>query len=90
MHGPLPTSSHPPCNGPTLPPPLLFLPGPGVQDACIVPVRLSCGHQFCEGCIGEWFERDREGTCPVCRACVKPPDLQLFLDGATSLLPMLF
>lgn len=29
------------------------------------PLRLHCGHSFCEGCITTWLKRDN--TCPECR-----------------------
>jgi len=29
------------------------------------PLRLHCGHSFCQSCIGTWMER--ENTCPECR-----------------------
>ncbi|EFJ41460.1 hypothetical protein VOLCADRAFT_98495 [Volvox carteri f. nagariensis] len=41
---------------------------PVCQDPVNTPVRLDCGHIFCEECILEWLERDR--TCPMCRAQV--------------------
>ncbi|KAG2492176.1 hypothetical protein HYH03_009425 [Edaphochlamys debaryana] len=61
---------------------------PVCQEPVCVPVRLDCGHIFCEDCILEWLERDR--TCPMCRANVRPAGLQLCTDGASPLLPSLF
>ncbi len=58
------------------------------QDGVSNGIRLDCGHIFCEECISEWLERDR--TCPMCRANVKPPGLHSYGDGATSLLPSVF
>jgi hypothetical protein len=58
------------------------------QDPVSHGVRLECCHVFCEDCVCEWLERDR--TCPMCRASVKPPGLQSYSDGTTSLLPQLF
>jgi hypothetical protein len=61
---------------------------PPLQDPVSSGVVLECSHVFCEECIAEWLERDR--TCPMCRASVKPPGLQSYSDGTTSLLPQLF
>eukprot|EP00877_Chromochloris_zofingiensis_P003768 jgi/Chrzof1/13392/Cz07g31100.t1 len=61
---------------------------PICQDPAQTPVRLDCSHVFCEDCIGEWLERDQ--TCPMCRSNVKPPGLQSYSDGATTLLPQIF
>ncbi|CAL5420475.1 unnamed protein product [Camellia sinensis] len=52
------------------------------------PILLRCKHIFCEDCVSEWFERER--TCPLCRALVKPADLRSFGDGSTSLFFQLF
>ena len=40
------------------------------------------------GCRVPRFERER--TCPLCRALVKPADLRSFGDGSTSLFIQLF
>lgn len=53
------------------------------QEKMHVPILLRCRHIFCEDCVSEWFERER--TCPLCRALVKPVDLRSFGDGSTSL-----
>ncbi|XP_022861032.1 RING finger and transmembrane domain-containing protein 2-like [Olea europaea var. sylvestris] len=58
------------------------------QEKMIVPILLRCKHIFCEDCVSEWFERER--TCPLCRALVKPVDLRSFGDGSTSLFFQLF
>ena len=52
------------------------------------PLRLSCRHVFCEDCVSEWFER--EPTCPLCRAVIKPAGLRSFSNGGTSMWPQLF
>ncbi|CAM8966789.1 unnamed protein product [Rhodiola kirilowii] len=64
-------------------------------DMCVIcqekmrnPILLCCRHLFCEDCLSEWFERER--TCPLCRALVKPTDVVSFADGSTSLLFQLF
>ncbi|CAA6661892.1 unnamed protein product [Spirodela intermedia] len=66
-----------------------------VGDLCAIcqekmhsPILLRCKHIFCEDCVSEWFERER--TCPLCRALVKPVDLKSFGDGSTSLFFQLF
>ncbi|XP_027332016.1 E3 ubiquitin-protein ligase RNFT1-like [Abrus precatorius] len=58
------------------------------QEKMQAPILLRCKHIFCEDCVLEWFERER--TCPLCRALVKPADLRTFGDGSTSLLFQLF
>ncbi|KAG8085138.1 hypothetical protein GUJ93_ZPchr0010g10399 [Zizania palustris] len=58
------------------------------QEKIHVPVLLRCKHIFCEDCVSEWFERER--TCPLCRALVKPADIRSFGDGSTSLFFQLF
>ncbi|KAK7301037.1 hypothetical protein RJT34_11893 [Clitoria ternatea] len=58
------------------------------QEKMQSPILLCCKHIFCEDCVLEWFERER--TCPLCRALVKPAELRTFGDGSTSLLFQLF
>ncbi|KAA8517612.1 hypothetical protein F0562_015086 [Nyssa sinensis] len=58
------------------------------QEKMHAPILLRCKHIFCEDCVSEWFERER--TCPLCRALVKPADLRSFGDGSTSLFCQLF
>ncbi|KAL2479374.1 RING/U-box superfamily protein [Abeliophyllum distichum] len=58
------------------------------QEKMHAPILLRCKHIFCEDCVSEWFERER--TCPLCRALVKPVDLRSFGDGSTSLFFQLF
>ncbi|XP_019191969.1 PREDICTED: RING finger and transmembrane domain-containing protein 2-like [Ipomoea nil] len=58
------------------------------QEKMHAPILLSCKHIFCEDCVSEWFERER--TCPLCRALVRPADLRSFGDGSTSLFFQLF
>ncbi|KAK9723776.1 hypothetical protein RND81_05G024500 [Saponaria officinalis] len=58
------------------------------QEKMHTPILLRCKHLFCEDCVSEWFERER--TCPLCRALVKPADLKSFSDGSTSLFFQLF
>lgn len=58
------------------------------QEKMHAPILLSCKHIFCEDCASEWFERER--TCPLCRAVVKPAELRSFGDGSTSLLYQMF
>ncbi|KAH9767629.1 RING-type domain-containing protein [Citrus sinensis] len=58
------------------------------QEKMHAPILLQCKHLFCEDCVSEWLERER--TCPLCRALVKPADLRSFGDGSTSLLFQLF
>ncbi|XP_057838672.1 uncharacterized protein LOC131048650 isoform X3 [Cryptomeria japonica] len=58
------------------------------QEKMHAPILLRCKHMFCDDCVSEWFERER--TCPLCRAIVKPAELRSFGDGSTSLLFQLF
>lgn len=58
------------------------------QEKMHSPILLRCKHIFCEDCVSEWFERER--TCPLCRALVKPADLRSFSDGSTSLFFQVF
>ncbi|XP_010424020.1 PREDICTED: RING finger and transmembrane domain-containing protein 2-like [Camelina sativa] len=58
------------------------------QEKMHTPILLRCKHLFCEDCVSEWFERER--TCPLCRALVKPADLKSFGDGSTSLFFQIF
>ena len=52
------------------------------------PVRLACGHIFCEDCVAEWMQRER--TCPLCRSIVRTSREHVGGDGATTLLPTVF
>lgn len=58
------------------------------QEKMHAPILLSCKHIFCEDCVCEWFDRER--TCPLCRAVVKPAELRSFGDGSTSLFYQVF
>lgn len=58
------------------------------QEKMHAPILLRCKHIFCEDCVSEWFDRER--TCPLCRALVKPPGFRSFGDGSTSLFFQLF
>ncbi|CAN8248362.1 unnamed protein product [Cochlearia groenlandica] len=58
------------------------------QEKMQTPILLRCKHMFCEDCVSEWFERER--TCPLCRALVKPADLKSFGDGSTTLFFQIF
>ncbi|KAF5759362.1 putative transcription factor C2H2 family [Helianthus annuus] len=53
------------------------------QEKLRSPIMLRCKHIFCEECVSEWFDRER--TCPLCRALVKPADIKSYSDGSTSL-----
>ncbi|XP_024020394.1 E3 ubiquitin-protein ligase RNFT1 isoform X2 [Morus notabilis] len=58
------------------------------QEKMHAPILLSCKHIFCEDCVSEWFERER--TCPLCRALVKPAGIKSYSDGSTCLYFQLF
>lgn len=54
------------------------------------PVRLECGHIYCEECITSWCERNTGAcTCPLCRAPIAST-LGTHSDGTTALLPQVF
>lgn len=53
---------------------------PICHEAYDTPIKLACGHIFCELCIETWF--CREQSCPMCRA--KVAEAPLWLDGSTS------
>lgn len=57
------------------------------QDEVRGPLRLVCGHIFCEDCVEEWLAR--ESSCPMCRREVRRATLRPRGDGATSLFPFL-
>ncbi len=61
---------------------------PICQEGMKSPVKLSCDHLFCEGCVGEWLHRER--TCPMCRAVVCNGGAAVHGDGATALTCCLF
>ena len=60
---------------------------PICQDRLRTPLKLTCGHVFCEDCVEEWLAR--ESTCPMCRATVQQPVYKPRGDGATALLPVI-
>ena len=41
------------------------------------PLKLPCGHSFCDGCLEEWRSRygvkeEMRTKCPICRARIPP------------------
>jgi len=52
------------------------------------PIRLRCGHIFCEDCVYEWLQREQ--TCPLCRCRVRSAVGRYASDGSTSILPVIF
>lgn len=50
------------------------------------PVKLSCGHIFCDECIATWL--DKEHTCPMCRATVAQED-NTWKSGRTTYSPQI-
>lgn len=49
------------------------------QDYLVKSRLLSCGHTFCQSCIEEWLELNRE--CPKCRRpSTAPPTPNTILD----------
>ena len=59
------------------------------QEEHTAPVKLECGHIFCEECITSWCERNTAATCPLCRAPISTL-LGQHSDGTTTLLPQVF
>ncbi|CAK5274949.1 unnamed protein product [Mycena citricolor] len=35
------------------------------------PVKVTCGHEFCYGCIRMWIQEADVFSCPMCRALIK-------------------
>lgn len=33
-------------------------------------LAVPCAHQFCETCLASWFHKQKNNTCPICRAKV--------------------
>ncbi|EKX35563.1 hypothetical protein GUITHDRAFT_155451 [Guillardia theta CCMP2712] len=71
------------------------LTGDPQEDICTIchdplssPVRVRCGHIFCEECVHQWLQRER--TCPLCRSIVRNARQRLRTDGSTSILPVIF
>ncbi|KAH7542853.1 hypothetical protein FEM48_Zijuj02G0119100 [Ziziphus jujuba var. spinosa] len=63
------------------------------QEKMHAPILLRCKHIFCEDCVSEWympFLFERERTCPLCRALVKPASIKSYGDGSTSIFFQLF
>eukprot|EP00960_Hanusia_phi_P049045 759327-Hanusia_phi.AAC.9 len=57
------------------------------------PVKLICGHIFCDDCVMQWLERSLiDGTCPLCRQVVQPAAYVYISmkSGEVGLLPQLF
>jgi hypothetical protein len=71
------------------------VPRDAVTDVCPVcrsaprdPVRLECGHIFCQDCIGRWLiERP---CCPVCRRPTRRHIRIELADGRTELALLIF
>jgi hypothetical protein len=40
-------------------------------DAGRTPVRLECGHVYCQRCIGMWASEKQNASCAVCRAPIR-------------------
>nr|XP_060616248.1 E3 ubiquitin-protein ligase TRIM7-like [Anolis sagrei ordinatus] len=39
------------------------------------PVIISCGHNFCQSCLDQWWE-DKKASCPQCRQRVEEGDIR--------------
>lgn len=52
-------------------------------------VILPCHHVFCLSCISDWLDQSRDGSCPVCRAVVRPnfESWRRCRSGSTSAIP---
>merc|ERR1712216_500431 len=53
------------------------------HDPPSAPIRLRCGHIFCEECVHEWLQREQ--TCPLCRCVVRSAMVRYATDGSTSI-----
>mmetsp|Transcript_15351 Transcript_15351/g.51547 ORF Transcript_15351/g.51547 Transcript_15351/m.51547 type:complete len:154 (-) Transcript_15351:64-525(-) len=63
------------------------------QSDLHAPVKLVCGHIFCDDCVMQWLERSLiDGTCPLCRQVVQPAAYVhiSMKSGEVGLLPHLF
>ena len=41
------------------------------QDVFDEPVRISCGHTFCQACLNGWLKaQNGQGACPACRQVI--------------------
>ena len=74
---------------------LKFVLVPVVNFQCLVvinyiPVILLTGYPRVIACYYAASRFERERTCPLCRALVKPADIRSFGDGSTSLFFQLF
>ena len=58
------------------------------HDTFNEPIKIQCGHIFCENCLEEWLARDR--TCPICRSTIHSSGPKARDDGSTPMFPMLF
>ncbi|ELP94955.1 hypothetical protein EIN_250890 [Entamoeba invadens IP1] len=64
----------------------------GQEDICLIcqdkltnPVKLKCGHIFCEECIFKWLVQ--QPRCPICRDVSLPKHAFIGFNGSTRLLP---
>mmetsp|Transcript_10935 Transcript_10935/g.44732 ORF Transcript_10935/g.44732 Transcript_10935/m.44732 type:complete len:309 (+) Transcript_10935:3-929(+) len=59
------------------------------RDHMSAPLKLTCGHIFCEDCVTEWFHR--KNTCPLCRSVVRTGSgRRSHGDGSTNMMLYIF
>ena len=45
---------------------------PICQEIFDEPIRITCGHTFCNICIAKWEKKSRNNQCPLCREIYEP------------------
>ncbi|EKE37242.1 hypothetical protein ENUP19_0085G0119 [Entamoeba nuttalli] len=58
------------------------------QDTVNRPIKLKCGHVYCEECIFKWLIQ--QPRCPMCRELVIQPQTFVGFNGNTRFVPALY
>ncbi|EDR27392.1 hypothetical protein, conserved [Entamoeba dispar SAW760] len=58
------------------------------QDTVNRPIKLKCGHVYCEECIFKWLIQ--QPRCPMCRDLVVQPQTFVGFNGNTRFVPALY
>uniref|UniRef100_A0A3B3ZZE0 Uncharacterized protein n=1 Tax=Periophthalmus magnuspinnatus TaxID=409849 RepID=A0A3B3ZZE0_9GOBI len=54
-----------------------FLTCPVCLDTYTEPVSLSCHHSFCYSCLKDYWDKNQDKSCPVCRRMSSKEDLDI-------------